>query len=132
MKKWTKSWKSSKKPRKQRKYVFNLPLHIRRVLLSTLLAKELREKYNRRNLPIREGDKVKILRGQFKKKTGKVTKIDLKKARIHIEGIENVKKDGSKAPYPIYPSNVVITELNMDDRRRRKILERKEKKKGEK
>ena len=130
MKKWTKSWKTSKKPRKQRKYVFNLPLHIRKNLLSSLLSKELREKYKRRNIPIRVDDKVKILRGQFKKKTGKITKVDFKKLRVHIEGIENVKKDGSKAPYPLRPSNLMITDLNLDDRKRKKILERKQK--GEK
>lgn len=130
MKKWNKCWKASKKPRKQRKYVFNLPLHIRKTLLATLLSKELRKKHNRRNLPVRVGDKVKILRGQFKKKTGKITKVELKDLKIHIEGIENIKKDGSKVPYPVYPSNVMITELNLDDRKRQKVLERNQK--GEK
>lgn len=81
-------------------------------------------------MPLRTGDKVKILRGQFKKKTGKVTEVDLKWIKICIEGIENVKKDGSKVPYPIHPSNVTITELNLDDRERKKILERTQK--GEK
>ena len=126
MKKWSKSWKSSKKPRKQKKYVFNLPLHIRRTLLSTLLSKELRKKYNKRNITVRKGDKVKILRGQFKKKTGEVTNVNMKKFKIYIEGIENIKKDGSKAAYPIPPSNTMIIELNLDDRKRKKILERKQ------
>lgn len=130
MKRWSKSWKSSKKPRKQRKYAYNLPLHIRRNLLSAHLSKELKKKYNRRSLAVRTGDKVKILRGQFKKKTGKVTETDLKKIKVYIEGIENIKKDGSKAPYPIHPSNITITELNLDDKERRKILERTQK--GEK
>lgn len=126
MKRWTKSWKSSKKPRKQRKYVFNLPLHIRKILLSALLSKELRKKYSRRNIPIRAGDKVKIMRGQFKKKTGKISGVDLRGVKLHIEGIEHVKKDGSKVHYPIHPSNVMITELNLDDRKRKKVLERKQ------
>ncbi|MBL7100878.1 MAG: 50S ribosomal protein L24 [Nanoarchaeota archaeon] len=130
MKRWSKSWKSSKKPKKQRKYVYNLPLHIRKYLFSTLLTKELRKKYDRRNIPVRTGDKVKILRGQFKKKTGKIMDVDLKKIKVYIEGIENVKKDGSKAPYPIHPSNVMITEVNLDDKKRKKVLERKQK--GEK
>lgn len=131
MKKWSKSWKASKKPRKQRKYTFNLKLHIRRYLLSALLSRELREKYGRRNIPVRSGDKVKVLRGQFKKKTGKVSSVDLKKTKLYIEGIENIKKDGSKAPYPIHASNVMITEMELDDKKRKKILERK-KPKGEK
>ena len=130
MKEWSKSWKSSKNPRKQRKYLYNLPLHIRKSLLSATLSKDLRKKYGKRSLPVRKDDKVKVLRGQFKKKTGKVSRVNLKKIRIYIEGVENVKKDGSKAPYPVHPSNVMITELNLDDKERKMILERN--KKGEK
>lgn len=126
MKEWSKSWKSSKNPRKQRKYIHKLPLHIRKTILSATLSKELRKKYNRRSMPVRKDDKVKVLRGQFKKKTGKISKVNLKKIRIHIEGVENIKKDGSKVPYPVHPSNVMITELNLDDKRRREILARKQ------
>ncbi len=130
MKEWSKSWKSSKNPRKQRKYIYNLPLHIRKTLLSATLSKDLRKKYGKRSLSVRKDDKVKILRGQFKKKTGKISRVNLKRIRIYVEGAENVKKDGSKAPYPIHPSNVMITELNLDDKKRRMILERNQK--GEK
>ena len=130
MKKWSKNWKSSKNPRKQRKYLYNLPLHIRKSLLSATLSKDLRKKYGKRSLSVRKDDKVKILRGQFKKKTGKISRVSLKKIRIYVEGVENVKKDGSKVPYPIHPSNVMITELNLDDKERKMILERN--KKGEK
>ncbi len=130
MKEWSKSWKSSKNPRKQRKYLYNLPLHIRKILLSATLSKDLRKKYGKRSLSVRKDDKVKVLRGQFKKKTGKVSKVNMKKIRLYIEGVENVKKDGSKAPYPVHPSNVMITELNLDDKERKIILERN--KKGEK
>lgn len=131
MKRWSKSWKASKKPRKQRKYISNLPLHIRKTLMSATLSKELRKKYGMRNLPVRTGDKVKILRGQFKKKTGKITSVNLTKIKLYIEGIEQVKKDGSKAFYPIHPSNVMVTELDLDDRKRKKVLER-TKKEGDK
>lgn len=130
MKEWSKDWKSSKNPRKQRKYLYNLPLHIRKSLLSATLSKDLRKKYGKRSLSVRKDDKVKVLRGQFKKKTGKVFRVNLKRIRIYIEGVENVKKDGSKAPYPVHPSNVMITELNLEDKERKTILERN--KKGEK
>ncbi len=130
MKEWSKSWKSSKNPRKQRKYIYNLPLHIRKTLLSATLSKDLRKKYGKRSLSVRKDDKVKILRGQFKKKTGKISRVNLKRIRIYVEGVENVKKDGSKVPYPIHPSNVMITELNLDDKKRKMILGRNQK--GEK
>ena len=47
--KFSKSWKSSKQPRKQRKYSANAPLHLKRKLLSVNLSKELRKKYGKRS-----------------------------------------------------------------------------------
>ena len=67
------------------------------------------------------------MRGQFKKKTGKVARVDLKKTRIYIEGIEMVKKDGSKIPYPIHPSNLLIEILVLEDKQRKELVERKTK-----
>lgn len=123
--KFTKSWKSSKQPRKQRKYQRNAPLNIKHRFLSVLLSDQLREKYQKRNIPVKKGDTVKILRGQFKKKSGKVAKVFLKKTRVHVEGMDLVKKDGSKVPYSIHPSNLMITELNLDDKKRQKVFTKK-------
>ena len=135
MKEFSKHWKSSKNPKKQRKYVANAPLHIRKKFLSTHLSKELIKKYKRRNIPIRKGDKVKVLRGQFKKRIGKIESVNFKKYRVYIEGVQHIKKDGTKIFYPVHPSNLVILELNLDDKKRKKSLERnlpKEKKPKEK
>lgn len=125
MKKFSNSWKSSKNVRKQRKYRYNAPLHIRHKMMSTTLSKDLRKKYGKRNIPIRKGDRVKIIKGQFKKLIGKVEKINLKKMKVYIEGAQRIKKDGTKAYYPIHPSNISIMELNLDDKRRKELLERK-------
>ncbi len=125
MKEFSNKWKSSKKPKKQRKYLANAPLHKRKKFLSTHLSKELKEKYGKRNIPLRTGDSVKILRGQFKKRVGKITKIDLKNTKVFIEGIENLKRDGTKSSIPIAPSNLVIEKLNLDDKKRKIVLERK-------
>src|SRR3989344_21642 len=95
MKPWSKHWKASKKPAKQRKYTANLPLHLARKLLSTTLSNDLHNKYKKRNTPLRKGDIVKILRGQFKKRTGKVDKILTKHQRVIIEGITLTKKNGT-------------------------------------
>jgi ribosomal protein uL24 len=67
-----------------------------------------------------KGDTVKIMIGGLKGKTGKVERIDTKKSRVYITGIEILKKDGSKALYPIKPSNLMIQELNLGDKRRLK------------
>ena len=66
----------SKQPRKQRKFLYNAPLHVRRKILSAHLSKELREKYKRRGFPIRKDDEVEVMRGEHKKKRGKISKVD--------------------------------------------------------
>ncbi len=122
---FSKFWKSSKQPRKQRKYRYNAPLHLKRKFLSTTLSKELREKYGKRNIKIRVGDKVTVMAGQFKKKTGTVSRVDMKKIKIYVEGVEMIKRDGSKVQYPINPSNLMITELLLTDLKRKESLDRK-------
>jgi|TARA_B100002003_G_C14033439_1_gene498107 large subunit ribosomal protein L24 len=117
--------KRSKQPRKQRTYVYSAPLHIRQKFTGAHLSKELKEKYGKRSVTLRTGDKVKIMRGQFKGKNGTVEKIDLKKTKAIITGIELTKKDGSKVQYPITISNVMITELKLEDKKRKKQLENK-------
>jgi len=46
-------WKASKQVRKQRKYIFNLPLHLQNKLMSSHLEKTLRTKYGRRSIAVR-------------------------------------------------------------------------------
>jgi len=123
--KFSRSWKKSKQPRKQRKYRRNAPLHIKQKFVAAHFSKELRKKYKKRSINLRKGDSVKVTRGQFKNKTGEIEEVNLKKTLVYISGIEVVKKDGTKARYPIHPSNLLVTELNLDDKIRQKILERK-------
>jgi len=123
--KFSTSWKSSKQPRKQRKYRYNAPLHTKQKFVHVHLSKELIKKYKRRNLGLRKGDKVRVVRGQYKKHVAKVERIDIKKTKAYLEGIEIAKRDGTKTIPPIEPSNLVITELNLDDKMRQKILDRK-------
>ena len=118
MKTFSKSWISSKKPNKQRKYRFNAPLNIQGSFLNVHLSKELRAKYGTRSLRVRTGDKVRIMRGQFKKQEGKVEEVDMKKLKVYLSKVEHVKRDGTKARYPIQPSNLLLVELNVDDKKR--------------
>ena len=119
------SWKASKKPRKQRKYRYHAPLHIKQKFMTAPLSKELQKKYSIKRIQVKKGDTIKIIRGQFKKKTGKVTSVNLKKERVFVENAHHTKKDGSKAFYPIHPSNLLITELIIEDKKRKNKLERK-------
>ena len=121
-------WKSSKNPRKQRKYVVNAPLHIKHKFLGAHLSKELMTKYKIRSLPLRKEDEVIIKRGSFKGVKGKIEKVLLRRTRVHIAGAQISKRDGNKVFYPIHPSNVIITELNLKDKERVKVIERRSKK----
>lgn len=107
-------------------------MHTKQKFLAATLSKDLRKKYGFRSIGVRKGDKVKIMRGQFKKKTGKIIRADLKKTKVYVEGIEHLKRDGTKAACPLHPSNLMIMDLNLEDKRRKKILERKKKEKGAK
>ncbi|MBT7903548.1 50S ribosomal protein L24 [Candidatus Woesearchaeota archaeon] len=119
------NWISSKQPRKQRKYRYNAPLHLKKKFLGVHFSKELKTKHNTRSLPVVKGDKVKVIRGQFKGKENKVERIDVMKGKVFITGIERSKKDGSKSLYPFQPSNLLITELNLRDVKRKEKLEMK-------
>ena len=122
--KFSRSWVRSKQPRKQRKYRYNAPLHIKQKFLHAHISKELRKKYSRRSIALRKGDGVKVMRGKFKSKTGKVDEVSVKKTKVYVTGIDFVKRDGTKARYPLQPSILMITELNMDDKLRGKIIAR--------
>jgi len=119
------AWVGSKQPRKQRKYLANAPLHIRHKLISAHLSKDLRKKYGKRNFPLRKGDSVKVMRGEYKKKTGKIESVNMGKLKVLLEGVYKSKKDGTKIKIYFQPSNLLITELNTDDKKRTESLNRK-------
>ncbi len=116
--KWSRSWKSSKQPRKQRKYIYNAPLHIKRKMLKAMLSKELKEKYKRNAVVIRSGDKVKIMRGDFKGQVGKVIKVNTKRMRVYVDVAKRKNSKGEEVHIPLHPSNLMILELNLDDPKR--------------
>ncbi len=115
--KWNTVFSASVKPGKQRTYVRNAPLHVRNTFLGSHLSKDLRQKLKMRALRVRKGDKVKVMRGQHKGKTGTVDRVDTERKKVFITGIEFAKKDGSKALYPVHPSKLMIQELHSDKRR---------------
>jgi large subunit ribosomal protein L24 len=119
------NWKSSTKPKKQVKYRFNAPAHIKGKMLRAHLSSELVKKYDKRTARVRKDDKVKIMTGQFKNKTGKVEVVDTKNFKVIIQGIGIQKTEGTKIRYPIAISNVMITELTLSDKKREVILKRK-------
>jgi large subunit ribosomal protein L24 len=131
--KFTTSWISSVQPRKQRKYKYNAPLHVKHRFLNTNLSKELRKKYGKRSLPLRKGDEVLVMRGGFSKKKGKILEVNLKRLRVTVESLTRKKIDGTKVNVYLNPSNLQIQSLNLEDNKRlkKKIVEKGEKTKQE-
>jgi large subunit ribosomal protein L24 len=134
-KEFSTKWKSSSQARKQRKYLANAPKHIASKMLSSHLSKELRKKYSRRSFQLRKGDMVKVMSGENKGKTGKISIVDIKNQRAAIEGVQATKKDGSKVNLFFNSSKLMITELNLEDKKRldsiKKEQAKKETKSGE-
>ena len=93
------------------------------------LSKDLRKKYSRRSARIMLDDTVKVIRGEYKGITGKVTKISTTNNGVAIEGNKKEKLKGEKVDVYIHSTNVIITALNTDDKWRLKILEKKPKSK---
>ncbi|KAJ3217640.1 60S ribosomal protein L26A [Clydaea vesicula] len=110
--------------RKSRKAHFSAPSSEKRHIMSSNLSKELREKYNARSIPIRKDDVVKIVRGKYKGREGKVTQVYRRRWCIHVEKIQKEKANGATVLIPIHPSNVAITTLKLD-KDRKDLLDRK-------
>jgi large subunit ribosomal protein L24 len=115
----------STKPTKQRKKMYQAPVTDRYKRFSAPLSEKLKESHGISSLPVRNGDTVMVMRGDRKGSEGKINQIDRKKYRIFIEGATREKVDGTTIPVPIHPSKVMITRLNLDDKWRKQILERK-------
>ncbi|RLF12471.1 MAG: 50S ribosomal protein L24 [Thermoprotei archaeon] len=115
----------TKQPRKQRRLLYQAPLHVRHKLMSAHLSDDLRKEYGFRSLPVRKGDVVVVMRGEHKGHSGKVIRVDLSKYRVFIEGLVRKKADGTEVFIPIHPSKLEIIRLNLDDKWRKEIIERK-------
>ncbi|MGQ4833177.1 MAG: 50S ribosomal protein L24 [Candidatus Asgardarchaeia archaeon] len=113
-------------PKKQRKNLYNAPAHKRAKMMSAPLSPDLREEYGFRNLPIRVGDTVVVTSGVYKNYEGTVEKVDRKNYRVYISGITKEKVDGTTVSVPIHHSKVMIIKLNLKDKWRQKIIERKQ------
>ena len=96
-------------------------------MMSCHLNKDLKDKYSVRAIPVRKGDSVKILRGTYKGREGKVTTVYRRRRCIYIEKVVKEKENGQQAQLPVHPSNCVITALKLD-KCRKATLERKDRK----
>jgi large subunit ribosomal protein L24 len=113
----------SKQPRKQRTRTRDAPLHERHKQVRATLSDDLREEYGRRNVRVNTGDTVEVLRGDHAGTEAEVLEVDLREAVLHVEDVTVEKADGEEVPRPLDASNVRVTELDLEDDRRRERLE---------
>src|SRR3989304_137429 len=117
--------KSVKDPRKQRYRLFNAPAHMRHKLMSAHLSAELARSHGVRSLPVRKGDTIRIMRGDHEGFEGKISSVDLKNYRIFLEGLTREKVDGTVIFVSVHPSKVLIKNLSLDDKWRKRTIDRK-------
>ena len=108
----------SKQPRKQRKALYNAPAHARGKHLSASLSKDLKEKLGTNSLPVKSGDKVRVVRGDFKGHEGEVLTVDYGSYKVTIDEVTLSKPDGTNTFLPVDPSNLVIIDADLKDDRR--------------
>lgn len=113
----------SSQPRKQRKALYNAPWHARRRLLTAPLSKDLQRQFGIKRIPVRKGDTVIVMRGDFKGTRGKVIRVDYRKMRIYVDTVTFKKPNGETVYYPVHPSKVMIVELDQSDKARMEAIE---------
>ncbi|MEN3048231.1 MAG: 50S ribosomal protein L24 [Candidatus Caldarchaeales archaeon] len=113
----------SSKPSKQRKLRALLAVERPSKLMAAHLSRELREKYGRRSVPVRVGDTVKVLRGEYRGITAKVIRVDRRRQYVYLENVTRKKADGTNVNVPIHVSNLMLVSLDLGDEYRRKLLE---------
>ena len=117
----------SKQPRKQRKALYNRSNYQKSKLFTTRVADFLRDEYGIKKLPIRTGDQVRVVKGEFKDFEGEIIEI-VPNQRVKVKECVFEKTDGTQFHPAIHISNVIITKFK-DERKmdpwRASMIERK-------
>jgi large subunit ribosomal protein L24 len=106
----------STKPGKQRKTRYSAHSWKKHKFLAAPLSTELRTTYGRRSIPVRTGDTVRIVRGDFSGVEGKVSDIDTARQRLFVEGVTREKVAGTSEKVSVHCTKVMITRLNLADK----------------
>ena len=114
---------TSSKPRKQRKLLYKGNKNIKHKMLGAPLSDKLKEKFRKKTIPVKNGDTVRISRGDFSGIEGKIIEVNVERGRLIIEGVTREKVAGTTTRVPIHASKVVITSLNSSDKWRMRKLE---------
>ncbi len=106
----------SKQPRKQRRFRYRAPLHLRHKFARAHLSPGLRKEYGHRSVRVAKGDTGLVMRGDFAGKEGVVQRVDLREGTVIVEGIVVAKADGTEKARPLSPSSLMVTKLELKDK----------------
>ena len=108
----------SKKPGKERKHQYTMPMHTASKMVSAHLDEKFAKEFAKRSAVVRKGDTVKIMRGSFAGREGKISSVDRKARKVYVEKIVKKKSNGQEWQVPIDASKVLIIDLDRSDRKR--------------
>ncbi|MBU0533025.1 50S ribosomal protein L24 [Candidatus Micrarchaeota archaeon] len=105
----------------ERKKYYSEKLHKRKKRICAHLSKELRAKLKnkKRSLQVRKGDTVKIMRGPRKGKEAKISKVNVVKRKVYLEGITVTNARAREVFIPLDPSNLLLTGLEATPERKK-------------
>jgi large subunit ribosomal protein L24 len=112
----------SRLPRKQRLAQFTAHTTKRRRLMSVPLSRDLRARYGRRQMPIRKGDTVRVLRGSYIGREERVARVDRRSYSVTLDNITVKTGEAKLKPLPIRTNHLLLTRLNLADPWRRRVL----------
>jgi large subunit ribosomal protein L24 len=121
----------------ERRRYYNAKLHQKTKKMHVHLSKELRGKLKRkrRAVLVREGDKVRVMRGPGKGTTAKVSRVSHLNMKVYLEGVTVRTAKGREIMKPLQPSNLLLIELEQTKERKELFTEeafKKAEKKAEK
>ncbi len=107
------------KPTKMRnRLVYRASYNTRSKQLTCHLSKDLRNKHGKKRNRVMVGDTIKVIRGEYTGVDAKVTKIFADQGTVSIEGVKKEKSKGEKVDIAIHVSNLLITNLNDEGKRK--------------
>ena len=108
----------TKKPGKNRKRMLTGVYHVKRKLLVAPIDKPLIKQVNKKRTSLRKGDGVKVLVGDNKGKTSVVDRVNYDKGVVYLKDFKVTNSRGQEKLIPFRASNLVITSLVLNDKKR--------------
>ena len=100
-------------------------MHIRQNFVNAHISKELAKSLGikRRSIEIRRGDTAKVMVGDNRGKSGKVSSVSLGSGKVLIEGVSRKDSKNKDVLVGVPACNVYITELDLSDKSRKAAVD---------